>query len=76
MIAIHPSRNAHQEPGRLPAATEEFLAHLTDAAYRVALKHKCQGYFVDVQLDLWAALRKVVAHELDVRRRHGNPKKV
>lgn len=69
MIATDAPPRGLEGPGHLGAATEEFLAQLTDAAYRVALKHKFQGCFVDVQLDLWAALRKVVAHDLAGRRR-------
>jgi hypothetical protein len=39
---------------------EGFLAELTDAAYCVALRHGIKGSFVDVELDLWQALRKVL----------------
>jgi hypothetical protein len=37
-----------------------FVARLTDAAYRVALDHGFMGSFVDVELDLWAAMCRVV----------------
>jgi hypothetical protein len=40
--------------------SEEYLAELTDAAYRVALRHGLKGAFVDVELELWRALRHVV----------------
>jgi len=73
MSAIDSPPRGLEGPGRLGSATEEFLAELTDAAYRVALKHKFQGSFVDVQLELWAALRKVVAHDLAVRCRRRLP---
>lgn len=43
--------------------SERLLADLTDAAYRVALKHGIKGTFIDVELDLWAALRGVLAGE-------------
>jgi hypothetical protein len=52
--------------GPLNPPVEAFLAELTDAAYRVALNHGFQGTFIDVQLDLWSALRKVVRQELFV----------
>jgi hypothetical protein len=42
---------------RLDPIGEEHLARLTDAAYRVALQHGLTGSFLDLQLDLWAALR-------------------
>jgi hypothetical protein len=54
---------------RLDAPAEEFLASLTDAAYRVALKHGFSGSFVDLQLELWSALRGVAASHLNVRHR-------
>lgn len=43
---------------------EALLAELTDAAYRVALKHGLRGAFIDVELDLWTALRAVLREEL------------
>jgi len=55
-----PARVIGPEP-----ATEDFLAELTDAAYRVALEHGIAGSFLDVQLDLWAALRRVVADKIN-----------
>jgi hypothetical protein len=50
----------------LQSSTEELLADLTDAAYRIALKHGFQGSFIRVQLDLWTALRAVLGKEIDV----------
>jgi len=52
---------------RLDAPAEEFLASLTDTAYRVVLKHGFTGSFVDLQLDLWSELRGVAASHLSVR---------
>ena len=43
-----------------PSAPEEFLASLTAAAYQVALQHGLKGPFIDVELDLWRALREAV----------------
>jgi hypothetical protein len=42
-------------------ATEELLAALTDAAYRVVLKRGLSGSFLDVELEIWKALRAVLA---------------
>lgn len=53
---------------RLNAENEAFLAELTDAAYRVALQHGLRSSFLDVQLEMWNALRTVVAREARVRR--------
>jgi hypothetical protein len=44
---------------RLGASGEALLAELTEAAYDVALRHKVQGNFLDVQLEMWSALRQV-----------------
>ena len=46
---------------------EDFLARITDAAYRVALKHGFKGSFVDLQLELWSVLRDVVARHVSPR---------
>jgi hypothetical protein len=40
---------------------EALLSRLTDAAYRVALRHGIKGPFIDFQLDLWHKLREVLA---------------
>jgi hypothetical protein len=50
-------------------ATEDLVAELTDAAYRVALKHQFKGSFIDVQLDLWSALREVIRKEVFIKER-------
>jgi hypothetical protein len=50
-------KRVHNEVDR---RAEEYLAELTDAAYRVALRHGLKGAFVDVELELWRALRHVV----------------
>lgn len=52
---------------RLPetdSSLEALLAELTDAAYRVALRHGFKAPFLDVELGLWRALRQVLAREL------------
>ncbi len=53
-------------PSRDPAtvvAFEECLARLTTAAYDVALRHGTQGPFLEVELDMWQALRDVLHEE-------------
>ena len=51
---------------RSPSASEylawrdEFLSKLTDAAYRTVLYHGFHGRFLDVELDLYVALREVI----------------
>ena len=41
-------------------ATEELLAELTDAAYRVVLTRGLPGSFIEVELEIWKALRAVL----------------
>ena len=38
------------------ALLESFAAELTEAAYRVALRHGVGGSWVDLELDLWQVL--------------------
>ena len=47
---------------RLPRerTVEELLAELTAAAYGVALRHGIKDSFVDVELEIWQALRAVL----------------
>jgi hypothetical protein len=49
---------------RLDSSAEDLLARLTDTAYRVSLKHGFSGNFLDLQLELWSALRQVLARQL------------
>jgi hypothetical protein len=42
--------------GNRDALLETFVAELTVAAYRVALRHGAAGTWLDLQLDLWQAL--------------------
>jgi hypothetical protein len=43
---------------------EDFLAELAAATYGVALRHEVKGSFIDLELELWQALRGVVRDEL------------
>ena len=42
------------------ASSEHFAAELTDAAYRVALRHGVGDKWLDLQLDLWGALTQAI----------------
>jgi hypothetical protein len=50
---------AAREP--VPVLTEDAIAELAAAAYRVALRHGLRAPFIEVELDLWRALRAVAA---------------
>jgi hypothetical protein len=50
--------NTDQTPGRTGNTTlEDFVAELTAAAYPVALRHGAGNRWLDLQLELWHALR-------------------
>ncbi|HTU20500.1 MAG TPA: hypothetical protein VMG10_20720 [Gemmataceae bacterium] len=40
--------------------TEDLLAELTQVAYGVVLRHGIKGPFIDVELELWRELRRVL----------------
>ena len=42
------------------ALLEAFAAELTVAAYRVALRTRTQGTWLDLQLDLWRAMADTI----------------
>lgn len=44
----------------IPPASEDVLARLTAAAYHVMLRHGLRSPFIDVELDLWRELRRVL----------------
>lgn len=44
-------------------SSDEFLALLTDAAYRVALRHGLKGPFLEMELELWATLGELLKRE-------------
>jgi hypothetical protein len=45
--------------------TEALLAELTEAAYRVALQQGIKGPFLDLELQLWRELRRVLARQAE-----------
>lgn len=47
-------------------APDEFLDHLTEAAYRVALRRGVKGPFTDVIASLTDALREVIRRDMVV----------
>jgi hypothetical protein len=58
---------------RFGVSPQAFLGQITDAAYRVALKHGLKDPFIDVELDLYDALRKVMAETIEVSPACGSP---
>ena len=55
----------------MKSVPEEFLAEITDAAYRVALRHGIKGSFLDIELGLWEALRAEFVRERNRRSQLG-----
>jgi hypothetical protein len=49
-----------QTPVNRDVLLENFAAQLTVAAYRVALRTRTQGTWLDLELDLWRALAEAV----------------
>lgn len=45
---------------------EEFLAHLTQAVYRAALKHGLKVPFIKVEMDIQNAIREVIRRDMFV----------
>ncbi len=45
---------------RFEVSPEQFLADLTEAAYQVSVRHGFQAPFIQVELELWDALREVL----------------
>jgi hypothetical protein len=43
---------------------DDFVAELAEAAYQVVLRHGLRGPFLDVELELWGALREAFARAL------------
>jgi len=62
-------------PFHQPAAvSEEVLAELTSAAYHVVLRHGgLRSPFIDVELDLWRELRRVLHAGAPTDRPHVAP---
>lgn len=57
---------------RFEVSPEDFLAHLTEAVYAVALQHGFKDSFLKVQLDLWDALREVIRKDMLVATQCGS----
>jgi hypothetical protein len=47
---------AFQTPVERDALLDSFAAELALVAYRVALRNRMQGTWLDLELDLWSAL--------------------
>ena len=52
--------HAEERRARLRPALESIAGELTEAAYPVALRHGVKGTSVDIELDIWKALRRAV----------------
>lgn len=51
---------------RFEVTPELFLAHMTEAAYRVALQHGFKVPFDMIELDFLKALREVIGRDMQV----------
>ncbi len=51
MVAMNPHWLQHRE---------EWIAHLTDSAYRAVLERGFKGSFLELELSLWHAVRAAV----------------
>jgi hypothetical protein len=51
-------------------SAEHLVAELTDAAYRVALRHGVRGPFDQLELELWRELRAVFRRGTAIPRQH------
>lgn len=58
---------------RFEVSPDEFLSHLTETAYRVALKHGLMVSFVEMELDLQKALRRIIQKDMLVSEACGSP---
>lgn len=45
---------------------DEFVDHLTEAAYRVALRNGLKAPFVDVEMGIRGAIRRVISRDIRV----------
>lgn len=58
---------------RFEVTPEAFLAHLTEAAYQVAVKHGVTGSFLKSGLELYETLRAVIQKDMVVSEACGSP---
>jgi hypothetical protein len=58
---------------RFEVSPEALLGDLTEAAYRVALKHGIKVPFVEIELDLQKELRRVIQKDMVVSEACGSP---
>ena len=62
---VAPVAKFQPPPGDLPPQAEALLARLTRAAYDVALRHRPDRPFTELELSLWHELRAVFQHAGD-----------
>jgi hypothetical protein len=53
-------RNNHGSDHNGDAVLENFAAELTGAAYAVALRHCLEDKWLDLELELWEALKETI----------------
>ena len=60
---------------KLEKSIECLLDELASEAYQVALKHKPQGSFIDLELEIWWALRDTVEKNCKIASRRAEKQK-
>ncbi len=58
----------HRASLNLDALLDDFTAEITSAAYAVALRHGVENNWLDLQLELWEALKETVMKWEQVQR--------
>ncbi len=59
---------------RFEVSPEDFLAHLTEAVYAVAMQHGFKDSFLKMELELWDALREIIRKDMWVATQCGSEK--
>lgn len=59
---------------RFEITLEQFLEDLTQAVYKIALEYRAGGTFIELQLELWNALREIVRKDMLVSKQCGSRK--
>ncbi|MBI2981225.1 MAG: hypothetical protein HYY44_02815 [Deltaproteobacteria bacterium] len=69
LLKVTEAQKGVKMPGlhvKFELSPEDFLSHLTEAAYQVALKQGFRGSFVDLRLGLQRALREMIKKDMFV----------
>ncbi len=68
-LTFYQNKGVGNMPGlhvKFEISPEDFLTHLTDAAYRVALQQGFRGSFLDLKLGIQRALHDLIQREMFV----------